>query len=175
MYQPGKLDKPDLYYLADKIKPAVEKLDQATRLNKGAGASPETQKDYDEATFEWSLAMYAYLIFDDDDLAVSKEREQMRENALAEVTEMRRKATELTQRGDEASITLGLVIHANINEYEALYVRFLECQALAVSSSDDQIISDMTRTLATKYAAGAFLATENILAKNEYLYGEAGE
>jgi len=175
VYQPGKLDKPKLSDLADRIKPAVEKLDQATQLNKGAGASAETQKGYDEATFEWSLAMYTFLIFDDDDFAVSKERERMREDALAEVTEMRRKATELTQRGDDASITLGLVIHANINEYEALYVRFLECQALAVSSSDDQIISDTTRTLATQYATDAFLAMENILAKNEYLYGEAGE
>ena len=175
MHQPGKLDKPKPSDLTDMTDLTIERLNLATRLNSGEHASPETQRAYDDAYLEADLAQYAFIIFDDDDFPLSKEREKMRTDARNEVTEMRRKATILTQRRDEVSIALGLLIHANINEYEAHYARFLECHLLAVSSSNDQIISDTTRYLATQYAAGALLAMENILAKNRHIYNEAGE
>jgi len=114
-----------------------------------AGSTPPTQDEYDEAVFGWGLTMYNIILSERTEEKASQLRAYMRRSAKSEVVVMRDSASGMGgKKSPETS--------RDIDKYEYLYVRFLECDALANADHRMQVVSEESRYFARKYSAAAF-------------------
>lgn len=123
-----------------------------------AGSTPPTQDEYDEAVFGWGLAMYNIILSEHTEEKVSQLRTYMKRVAKSEVDRLRDSAAGM---GDKKSPETP----RDIDKYEALYVRFLECDALANADHRMQVVSEESRYLARKYSAAAFTEMDALSVK----------
>jgi len=114
-----------------------------------AGSTPPTQDEYDEAVFGWGLAMYNIILSERTEEKVSQLRTYMGHVASNEVKRLRASAAGMGDKKSPATLR-------DIDKYEALYVRFLECDALANADHRMQVVSEESRHFARKYSAAAF-------------------